>query len=314
MIKNFIYLDAPKMYSLSSQMLEGVTDYIVSESSGEKEELEEQKGPVGSGRVIADAIKTSNRSVERKVLNDYSFTVFEKALSDRGLILEIGDPYIDLDQLKGVVKVNSFIRVRAKAIFNDINKINEMLSSFNEFGQDLVVVSIHAEMGDAKEELAALKQAAGNDREKKARIEAELKKLSNVSKMAKEQGLYQDPKFIESMLRLTKYGFSDQFEIHQYGGELTFTSCLKREFLRESEDLLVRKYSRKTEQDIVVIGIVSQAFSPAGLNLEAVEFGNMKGALINVVEHLTNIEASISGKSPDEVVIDPIAAYFEISV
>ncbi|QSL92479.1 hypothetical protein JWV26_22495 [Ectopseudomonas toyotomiensis] len=314
MIKNFIYLDAPKMYSLSSQMLEGVTDYIVNESGGEKEETEEQKGPVGSGRVIADAIKTSSKSVERKVLNDYSFTVFEKALSDRGLILEIEKPYIGLEELKDKIRVNSFVRVRAKAIFNDINKINEMLASFNEFGQDLVTVTLHAEMEEIKSELAALKEAAGNDREKKARLEAEQKKITNVAKIAKDRGLYQDPKFIESMLRLTKYGFSDQFEIHQYGGELTFTSCLKREFLRESEDLLVKKYSRKTEQEIVVIGIVSQAFSPTEVTLEATEFGNMKGALVNVVEHLANVEMSISGKDEGEVVIDPIAAYFEISI
>ena len=112
---------------------------------------------------------------------------------------------------------------------------------------------------------------------------------------------------------LTKYGFSDQFEIQQLGGDVIFTSCLKRKFLREKEELLVKKYSRKTEKDVVVFGLISQAFSGIAPNINnEAEYPNMKAALMNFVEHLTNIENSISGKQDNEVVIDPIAAYFEV--
>jgi len=38
MIKNFIYLDEEKMYSLSSQLFEGVTEYVLHESSIENDE------------------------------------------------------------------------------------------------------------------------------------------------------------------------------------------------------------------------------------------------------------------------------------
>jgi hypothetical protein len=112
---------------------------------------------------------------------------------------------------------------------------------------------------------------------------------------------------------LTKYGFSDQFEIQQLGGEVVFTSCLKREFLREKEDLLVKKYCRKTEKEIVVFGVISQAFSAFEPDInDGKDYSNMKAALTNIIEHLTLIENSISGKQENEVVIDPIAAYFEV--
>lgn len=112
---------------------------------------------------------------------------------------------------------------------------------------------------------------------------------------------------------LTKYGFSDQFEIQQLGEEVIFTSCLKKEFLREKEDLLVKKYSRKTEKEVVVFGLISQAFSANEAEIDNNrDFSNMKGALMNIVEHLANIENSISGKQKNEIVIDPIAAYFEV--
>lgn len=43
MIKNFIYLDEEKMYSLSSQLFEGITEYVLNESSSEQSDSEEQK-------------------------------------------------------------------------------------------------------------------------------------------------------------------------------------------------------------------------------------------------------------------------------
>ncbi|MCT4534700.1 hypothetical protein [Halodesulfovibrio sp.] len=64
-IKNFIYLDEQKMYSLSSQLFEGITEYILSEKTLSKEDKEEQKGPFNSGRVLADVINKSSTSVEK---------------------------------------------------------------------------------------------------------------------------------------------------------------------------------------------------------------------------------------------------------
>jgi hypothetical protein len=45
MIRNLIYLDEPKMYSLSSQIFEGMTDHVLKRGGESKEETESQKGP-----------------------------------------------------------------------------------------------------------------------------------------------------------------------------------------------------------------------------------------------------------------------------
>ena len=68
------------MYSLSSQIFEGITEYVLSESRETSEESESQKGPVGSGRVVGDILRSSQRVSERKYLHDYSYTLFEKHL------------------------------------------------------------------------------------------------------------------------------------------------------------------------------------------------------------------------------------------
>lgn len=312
MIKHFIYLDPQKMYSLSSQIFEGVTEFIVSENENESEDSETQKGPVGSGKVLADVIKSSNKSTEKRFLHDYSYTIFESHLIDKSMVLEYSIPYGDTDEFKKSIEKYSFIKVKARAIFNDINKITELFNEFNSIGEAITTITYQEQIEKLRLELESLKSSTG-DRNEKVRLEQEFKRLSNISKLSKENGLYQDPKFMEKLSLLTKYGFSDQFEIHQYAGELLFTSCLKREFLREKEDILIKKYSRKTEREIVVLGVISQAFSTYKPEVEGdKEINNLKSVLLNIVEHLSNMENSISGKQNNEIVIDPIAAYFEL--
>lgn len=89
MIKNFVYLDVEKLHSLSSQVFEGITEYILNESSTESEKSESQKGPVGSGRVLGEILKQSGKTSERKYLDDYSYTLFEKKLIEDGLVFDI---------------------------------------------------------------------------------------------------------------------------------------------------------------------------------------------------------------------------------
>lgn len=312
MIKSFIYLDEQKMYSLSSQIFEGITEYVLSESSSENQNSESQKGPVGSGRILADVIINSNKSTEKKFFHDYSFTVFERHLEQNGQILDLCGPKIELEKVKASLDDFSFIKVKAQAVFNDVNKITELFSQFNTIGEALAYMGAHKEIQQLKNNINDFKSQA-NSKNSKSKMQTELKQLTNISNLAKAQGLYQDPQFMSNLAFLTKYGFSDQFEIQQSGGEVIFTSCLKREFLREKEELIVKKYSRKTEKMIVVFGLISQAFSSNCPEIDdKKEYPTVKAALMNVVEHLANVENSISGKQENEIVIDPIAAYFEV--
>jgi len=312
MIKNFIYLDEEKMYSLSSQVFEGITEYVLNESGSDKHESESQKGPVGSGKILADIIISSNKATEKKFFHDYSFTLFESHLLEQSRILDLTKATLSLDDLKASITDFSFIKIKAKAVFNDVDKITELFTEFNTIGEALAHMGAFERINELKEELLLLKSQSP-DRNQKSKLDAEYKKLTNLKTLAKDGGLYQDQKFLDNLCLLTKYGFSDQFEITQTKGEVLFTSCLKRECLREKEDLLVKKYSRKTEKEAVVLGIITQAFSANEAEPEeGVEYSNMKAALLNLVEHLASIEGSISGKQENEIVIDPIAVYFEV--
>lgn len=312
MIKSFIYLDEQKMYSLSSQIFEGITEYVLNESTSDHQNSESQKGPVGSGKVLADVIRNSNKSTEKKFLHDYSLTIFERHLNEQNQILELSGSEIELEKIKQLTNKFSFIKVKSRAIFNDVHKITELFTEFNTIGEAIAHMGAHQHIQERKAQLEELKKQ-NNNKSQTSKLDAEYKKLTDISKLAKENGLYQDPKFMSDLALLTKYGFSDQFEIQQSSGDVIFTSCLKRELLREKEELLVKKYSRKTEKEIVVFGVISQAFSSNEPNInDNIEFPNMKAGLMNIVEHLAQIENSISGKQHNEIVIDPIAVYFDL--
>ncbi|MFZ6770204.1 DUF6414 family protein [Undibacterium sp. Di26W] len=307
MIKSFIYLDEQKMYSLSSQIFEGITEYVLQESATGNEATENQKGPVGSGRILADVIKSSIKSTEKKFFHDYSYSIFEKYLLDQSKVLTVERTNSNKNEILEGFNSFSFIKVRLKAVFNDVNKAIHLFENFNEIGQALSFVNSLPLIENIN---SAMKNSSGKS--ERNELQNALKKITDGT-AAKEAGLYQDPQFLKSLLIVTKYGFSDQFETQQNIEGMLFTSNLKREYLREKEDLLIRKYSRKTEREIVVFGMISQGITHELDLLSTNETpGNMKEAWMNVVEHLANLEKSISGKQKMEIVIDPIAVYVEV--
>lgn len=308
MIKSIIYLDEAKMYSMSSQIFEGLTEYVLKEVSSTKEDSEEQKGPVGSGRVLADAMKLSERSVEKRFLHDHSLSLFEARLVELDLV-----DHLDSSTADGLSVCRSFVRVSARANFIDAAKITSMLDSFNNLGEALAHVTKYSEIVATRQEIQKLKDSV-KDKARIAELRQIEKKFTDTAELAKQSGLYQDPKFLKHLALVTEFGFSDQLEVQQRIGERLFSACLKRECLRESEDLIIRKYSRKTEKALVVLGVVTQSQQTAETVDSEVssETMSMKEAVTNMINHIAAVEGSLAGKTSHEVVIDPIAVYFTL--
>ena len=80
-IKSFLYLDEYKMYSISSQLFEGLTEYVIHSKKGESESTESQKGPIASGKILAEIISSGQEELSKKFLHDYSYTLFKMSWS-----------------------------------------------------------------------------------------------------------------------------------------------------------------------------------------------------------------------------------------
>ena len=314
-IKSFLYLDEYKMYSISSQLFEGLTEFSMDYHGTTNEEEERQSGPIGSGRVMANILKSESRSEEKRYLHDYSYTLFERYLDEQEKVQVISAENVR-ETIKCVEHL-AFVKVRASAIFNDMNMLKGTIEGFNALGEALAYITNFEELSAARQQLATLEEST-SDRNKKTLLRQKLKALGNIENLATSKGLRQDPKFLERLAFLLDFGFRDQFEVRMVTEPYAFSANLKREYLREDEHLLVRKYSRVPEKMFVLFGTIAQnpkKPDEEGSENEDVELAapeHIKEAVMRIVEALSDMEQSFSGKLENEIIIDPIALYREI--
>ena len=264
---------------------------------------------------MANILKSESRSEEKRYLHDYSYTLFERYLDEQEKVQVICAENVR-DTINCVEHL-AFVKVRATAIFNDMNMLKATIEGFNILGEALAYITNFEELSAARQQLAALEEST-SDRNKKALLRQRLKALGNIENLATSKGLRQDPKFLEKLAFLLDFGFRDQFEVRMVTEPYAFSANLKREYLREDEHLLVRKYSRVPEKMFVLFGTIAQnpkKPEEEGSESEDVEIAapeHIKEAVMQIVEALSDVEQSFSGKLENEIIIDPIALYREI--
>ena len=313
-IKNFFYLDEYKLYSISSQIFEGITEYLTDYRTSSREESENQSGPFGSGRVMANILRSESASHERKFLHDYSYTLFEQYIKGEDKVLSVTEDNVNdiVESIDGA----AFVAVKAKAVFNDMKLIMSMLDSFNQIGEALTYFSNSEIIEQAQRNLILSRNPKG-DRITQSRVRQQQQILEgSLLEAAKAAGLHMDPSLLKHMKVLLQYGFQDQFEVRMLTNDYTFSANLKREYIRENEQMFVKKYSRFSEKEFVLFGTVAQSSNIANYESQEEPLDttptHLKQIIMGMVEALSNVESTYSGKLRDEIIIDPIAIYREI--
>ena len=322
-IKSFIYLDNQKMYSISSQLFEGLTEYIVNSEKRKESENTTQKGDFGSGRLMADIIESDSERTEKKFLHDFAYTLFEDALLKEKRVLEINSDNID----QQLIDINnySFIKISGNLIFNDLKTIEYTIKNFNKIGEALGYVQ-YKEILENETQVLKDQVKSIQNRDQKAKASEMLKSKTDLKKVLKEKGLQHDEAFLQHLSYILDYGYNQQFEIQIPIKSSTknfhlFSAQLKRGNLKEDEYSIIKKYSRETEKQFQLFGIITQkldqeskqnAFNEFKKAQENINQPNMKEALMNIVSILTGVEKTFTGKLDYEYIIDPIALYLEI--
>jgi len=311
MIKNFIYLDEPKLYSFSSQLFEGVTEYVLSEEYLEKEDREESRERLASSRVIADVIKETSRSTTKKFLHDHSFTLFENQLREKGKLLDINTSTGKEETLASLHDY-SFIKVKSKALISDAEKLTTLYKNFNSIGESMVISQMQGELTILENEILN-KDIKDKDSAIKKRFEKEY----NIKKKALDNKLRLPTIWKESLTNLLNFASGNTLQIHQNLNDILFSSFIERSHLREDLDSIIKKYSRFTQKEFVVLGVISSNISQAeksnetALNTSA-ESVQMKSQLRNMSNALIALEEIMHGTEDNEVIIEPIAIYTEL--
>lgn len=322
-IKNLIYLDEYKMYSISSQLFGGLTERVINVEHSGDEQDERQGGPFGSGRTLANILKSGTSTEERRFLHDFSYTLFETALYEAGKVVDIST--VEDREIPDAVSDASFVSVRGRTVFNDMQAIDAIVSNFNKIGEALSYVIGFGANGGPTSDPEGISGRGSN--KQRVRIQ-EAEQRRKMREFAQSAGLYFDPTFLEQLRVILEYGYKDRFEAQIDVGSYTFSAPLQRGHFREAEDLVVKKYSRFSEQEFVLFGTVAQGIggnTPARAIGDSVDLEpeadvdeepsgdlSMKESLLMLLEKLHVLETVLSGKKENEVVIDPIALYREL--
>lgn len=301
------------MYSISSQVFEGLTEYVTSYSQNSNHDLESQEGPVGSGRVLADIISKQASTEERKFLHDYSYNLFEEKLLNDKRVLEID--LNNIDKMIRKLEEYDFVKVRGRLLFSDIKLINDTIENINKLGEAFVYLTNYQNINELKQQYSTISQS--KNRNDKAFLKQSAKQATDLSFLAKQLGWNIDKEFLEQLAFVLNYGYRDQFEVKAYlptsEDKYLFSALLKRNYLREEEHLIVSKYSRYSEKDFIIFGTITQSKGSQGdLPLEE-EFNpnDIKELLAQLIMKLSDVEKQFTGKRANEIMIDPIAIYRE---
>lgn len=284
-IRNFIYSDSEKIRSLSSQIFEGVSESFALSKSNTVEQTEDQKGPVGSGRLLGDIFSQSDSSTETKFLEDFAYTLLEAKLISDDLVAEISSANEDVNFSK------SFIKITAKLDVNDLSHSSKVLSEFNNLGEAFWRVTNEKLEWDPRS-----KSLPDNE----------------VRKQAGQSGMFLNKKVADAASYILNFGYGDLIEVNMTTGKSLFSAPIKREFLRDDERMFVHKYSRTSQSNFTMLGIITQrgSFDNMSASLpDVADADGMKNAMRTLSLHLRELENTYSAPSSNEIIIDPIAIY-----
>lgn len=311
MIKNFIYLDERKLYSFSSQLFEGVTEYVLREEELEKQDTEESKEGITSSRMIADAIRETSKSTEKKFLHDHSFNLFEKELEKQSKILDI-NAQSNTDEILAALDDYSFIKIKSTILMSDVDEIVNILSNFNEIGENLEVITMQTEL-----EIIEAKHTKTNIKDKDKAIESEFYKTYNIKQQALDKGTRQPKIWQSALTNMIELNAFNALQFHQQMHDILFSSYIEKSYLREELTSIKRKYSRLTEKQFTILGLICHGPNVKDkqehpLNKISEDIVDMKSRLRAMATSMVAVEDFSYGREENEVIIEPIAIYTEL--
>ena len=326
-IKNLIYLDEYKMYSLASQMFRGVTESVVRIDASTNEQRDGQDGSFFSGRTMADILTSGTSTQERKYLHDYAYTRFEDELYDSDKIVSITSDNADsaIHQISGT----KFIAVRGKIAFHDIDAVRNVLAKFNDVGEAVSYVTMFPDPAAASTDIQRKSGGPRKGGQQSKRSDAN-QKLAMAKEAAKSQGMALDPTFVKKLGEILDHGYEGLFYVTIDVGAYLFSATVQRQFFREPDALILRKYARLSEHDFALVGSVVDGLQGSRSNSKSnpsislpdpireiqedgdFEFSGLRDGIETFTGILHALDGIFTGKRANEVIMDPIALYREI--
>jgi len=312
-VKSFVYLDEYKMYSMSSQLMEGVTEYILQESRETASAEGHQSGPFLSGRKIGEIVANASSNIEKKFLHDYAYSIFESKLTELDKLFFATS---DTDIESFIASGKKMIRVRARVQFLDAAEIAKVMGSLVDMQDAILVVSRNDEREQVIQEILKLEDPTS----KSGRAGILRKQLAVLSEPEKAKLESENERAnYASLAGLISTHLKDRLDVLMSAGDFLVKADMKRDCLRNEENFIYKTYSRFSDVELVLVGIVTQAnrASKSETSIlpsenEESESDGFRNMIMRAVECFQQLDSLFTDGKGSELVVDPIALYLEI--
>lgn len=325
-LRDFIYLDIERLYSLYSQVFEGVADRIVQSYIDSLESKDSsKKTPFLQDSDIETKVIEVSRRTENKFLYDHMYNQLEEQLGDA--IREIGE--VTRENYGKAINGAFAVKATGVAEIEDFQRIREFTSGFNSMGTALhYITSFSREKAKAAEnEITELKRRveATKDRNEKAKAEhaldtARQKLERSVRDEALERNLAFDEQYLQHLCYLTDLFYPNRFDVtvapkNSVGG-VAFRGVLDTRWLRVEPGFLRSLYSG-TAHDWTMVGQVTRrpdfsAETETPAQETPTETPALRDAYQGLIKQGYEIEKTFTvSKTRVELIVSPIAIYRE---
>lgn len=268
-IRDFIYIDADRLYSLYSQVFEGVAEHIVESVINSSEATDSQKGPLLQGSSVDTQVAEATLRTENKSLYDFMYSRLENRLGTA--VIHASE--ITINDYREKLSEAFLVKVSGTAEIEDYTRLDTFMQRFNDlataigYSQTLELRKAARAMWAQKEE----ETSKISDRNKRAASEREISREKKqfeekIQSALQRQGLHQEEEMLAS-LRLFIEIFNPQgFDITIVPSEneqaIVYRGVLDKRWLRVQPDLLRALYGTSVASKWTMVGKVTYLPKP----------------------------------------------------
>ena len=270
LIRDFVYVDRERLYSLYSQVFGGVAELIVqstldnSTQTDSPSTMRRMLKPTLENQVAESSLRTENT-----ILLDDIYNRLEEKIQT--IIIEPKD--VNAENYLEKLQNTFLIKVRGQAEIEDYDRAKQFTEKFNEICDTIAYASLFQTdtmriLRDAPENIEnvkkELKTAQGARKKELQDVVRQFENLDSPDRItrlfAKELGLRQDDQFLSNMAGWFDFFYQDGFEITIIpieAQEVVYRGVLEKENLRLTPKYLRSLFGGFVSAEWVIVGQVT---------------------------------------------------------
>lgn len=279
-LRDFIFIDKDRLYSLYSQVFKGIAESIVESFSISKEDTEREKK-------LEQSISDSSQKIRNVVLFDHIYNSLEEELTSQLLV-------VDENTEKAVLVPGTFVKVTGTATLEDFERLLFFMKNFNEIGLAIATMQI-----------------SNNSKQKTNASQTNSK--NSIEQYAKSNGLMLEKKYTESIVKIIEnfHGIALDITIEPHSSRLDafFKATLDEKNMRISSNVLRQTYGYKPMMDWTIVGEITNVQN--NLNETHSGYSNTFTDMFTHIDEIDNSFEIANDKNNSVIRIAPIAVYIE---